>query len=204
MEEQEKPRNAFEDFINSNPSSKLSEAIDGLGGESPSDNQITEPEQNQTTTKQPRPISITLEFYLNEITNELVSLIYAKGYSAAITQYRPDRVDNGGAGFFSIFNAPNLEGFVKEYEEQLEYIGVRFHRLDSKKIVESENNIHFEIINGVKLLVKDLYGDFHPMFSEVYGLRDLPILFVYQIPGQIFLDFDFEKENYLQLYLIQL
>jgi len=51
-------------------------------------------------------------------------------------------------------------------------------------------------------MVKVRYVDFRPMFFEVYGLQDLPILLMYQIPVEFLLGFVFEKGNYLQLYLI--
>jgi len=139
MEQEEPPKSLWDDFLNT----ELADKLDSLGGEQQTDQPKTEPEQSQTTTESSPSGMVTIEFYQNNATMELVSLAYYAGYNTQIQQYRPNRVANRGAGFFNIPNVTDLEPFVKEYEAQLDFRGVRFHRLETKKIGDNEIGVLF-------------------------------------------------------------
>lgn len=155
MAEKEQPKSAWDKFFNT----ELADKLDEFGVEQPIDQPKTKTEPSQTTIEPSPSGMVAIEFYLNNVTWELISLTYYKGYSTQIQQYRPDHVTNGGAGYFNIQNVTELEGLVLEYEGQLEFRGIRFHRLESKKIGENDKGTLFMHDYGVtKGLNKELSG----------------------------------------------
>jgi len=132
MKEQEKPYNAWDNLLNT----ELSEAIDELG------------------------IVVTLEFYRNKASRKIYSFAYETRLSAEVQPHKPKKDPNRSPTTGNYFNVTDLESFVKEFTDRLEYEGYK---------PESPQEIEIRDGNNIGLLIIHQ----HDMRSDIKKRRNL-------------------------------